>query len=196
MKATYLLVVALLIAQSRQGLDHCKTRGALTNGSEICLECEAAHYLNATRSMTECPDCVHGCALCSYIATTDNYTCTACKESHRFDPQDPKRCIDCPEDCKVCDKDGKCTLCEDDGEILSDGTCKEKKNKFWIWFFVIFGAIFALLVGLFIYNKYWGQGGNADAEGEAYKQAESLNPIKNDEQKKKGKAQRNMDDSD
>lgn len=197
MRLAILLIICFLVAESQQGVDHCKTKGKLANGNEVCIECDKGHFLNTSRSLIECPECKNDCEVCNYNATTNLLTCLQCEKGNRLDPADPSKCLECPEDCDECDSQGKCTKCEDESEMTSDGSCK-KKQKFWLWFFVIAGIIVFLLGGLFVYRKYFANRG--DAEAEAYKQAgnykaaESLSPIKQEENPRR--QARNPEDSD
>ena len=193
MKIILLVVVCLLITSSNQKVEDCKTRGNLSNGTEVCLECEKGHYLNASKSMQECPDCLDHCEICAYTAATNVYVCNECEHEYRLAVNDTGKCVRCPSNCDHCTPDDKCTECVDKSAVLPDGTCKPK-SKFWIWFFVVSGAIVALLAGLFVFRKYFSGARHADAEGEAYKQAETLSPVKIDDKKKR--AARKVEDSD
>ena len=93
---------------------YCKYNNK-TNKIE-CLKCEPGYTLNPEK---ECTKCGNGCEYCTL---SDDLTpiCTTCF-SRKFTSKN--KCLICPENCKYCDNNEKCTYCKHGYILLNNGEC-------------------------------------------------------------------------
>ena len=149
-----LLLSSLMHMGTCQFLSHCNTEGTLEDGTEICLECKTGYYLNMTKSLTYCDQCLHHCEVC-FSRPDQSYTCEKCKDGYRFDTQDHDKCVNCPGNCKTCDANNKCITCSDGTPVLTSGVCKSQKGMY-VWLGIILVVSCFLSCARFCYSRYFG----------------------------------------
>jgi len=83
-----------------------------------CLKCEPGYTLNPEK---ECTNCGNGCQYCT-LSNDLTPVCTTCF-SKKFTSKNT--CLICPENCKYCDDNEKCTICKHGHILLNNGKCGE-----------------------------------------------------------------------
>lgn len=154
---------------------NCKTCGNTPEKCQVCFEGFESVDGICTPCPLNCKICTKGkCNFCidNFYINQKSESCERCADENCLKCDSEQKgakcitclpsfyskegiCVNCPENCQICDKNGFCKKCELDFEI-QDGKCKKKEEdsplswKKKLLYVSVFLVFFVVLAGVFI----------------------------------------------